>query len=128
MSWAASKTIITAALGSYREIPENKTNEDASQTHKHHSYSLKYLGTADTEQYLNHQIAFSHLVELRMNYENNLATERDTNADNFITLQKTIAALTGFKGFTDERTFEDFDNKHTIGTITFEIGLEACGS
>lgn len=124
MSWASVRSQIILFLKDYKLIPENKTIEESAQTYKHKSYTLKYTGSGSTINHLGGSIAFSNVCELRIIYKNDDNNERILNADTFINLQKAIAGLAIFKGFTEERTFEDLDNKHSIGTMNFEIGIE----
>jgi hypothetical protein len=124
MSWSNQRIAILALLTAYKEVPDNKTIEESAQTYKKNAFTLKYTGSGSSTQYVSNGIAFTNVCELKIIFENNLASERNINADTFINLQKSIAALSGFKGFNDERSFEDFDDKHTIGKMNFEIGIE----
>lgn len=124
MSWDSVKSSVKLFLKDYKEVPNNKTLEENAQTYKKNAYTLKYMGSSSTEKYANNTMAMQNLCELRIMFENNTVEERDDNADKFIKLQLSIAGLGAHVKFTDERTFEDFDDKHTIGTLNFEIGIE----
>lgn len=124
MSWDSVKSSVKLFLKDYKEVPNNKTLEENAQTYKKNAYTLRYVGSGSSTMYSNGGMAMTNVAELRIMFENNTVEERDDNADKFIKLQLSIAGLAIFKGYNDERTFEDFDDKHTIGTLNFEIGIE----
>ncbi len=127
MSVASNKALLVAkltALG-YREIPENKTVEDASLAHNNKSYSLKWTGTQDFTYLTSSKMMWSNKFELVVKYKNINVSERDENAQFFLDLIEDITEVSGFLGFGDDATFEDIDNKHTKATINLIIGAES---
>ena len=127
MSVASNKALLVAkltALG-YREIPENKTVEDASLAHNNKSYSLKWMGTQDFTYLTSSKMMWSNKFELVVKYKNINVSERDENAQFFLDLIEDITEVSGFLGFGDDATFEDIDNKHTKATINLIIGAES---
>jgi len=127
VSVASNKALLVAkltALG-YREIPENKTVEDASLAHNNKSYSLKWMGTQDFTYLTSSKMMWSNKFELVVKYKNINVSERDENAQFFLDLIEDITEVSGFLGFGDDATFEDIDNKHTKATINLIIGAES---
>lgn len=127
MSVASNKALLVAkltALG-YREIPENKTVEDASLAHNNKSYSLKWMGTQDFTYLTSSKMMWTNKFELVVKYKNMNVSERDENAQFFLDLLEDITEVSGFLGFGDDATFEDIDNKHTKATINLIIGAES---
>jgi len=127
VSWTTYKSTIKAVLtgNGLREIPENKTAEQVALSHNHLSFSLKYGGTGDNSILTNKGMLTTHLAKIEIRYKNITPEERDNNADNFYTLLTEFVSMANFLGF-DEMTFEDIDNKHSIGKITFQVGVDGC--
>lgn len=109
----------------YTEIPEGKDIEQMPDN-KHKTYSLKWTGMGDFEMYTSNAIAYAHIVKLRVSYLNMESSTRHTNADLFITLCSTIAALTAFKGIVSDATFEDISGhpEQSIGEFEFYYGVD----
>ena len=124
MSWSTSKTAIELVLSTaeYYEIPENKTLENA-QKNDHKTYELKWIGTDNIERATG-GIAYANKVRLRVSYINMQKAQRDTNVALFTTLLTALATATGFNNFVGGWTFEDKDNKNTIGEVEFYFGVD----
>jgi len=130
MSWATDRATIKAAingLSGYIIIPENKDPEEAPGTHSHKAYSIGLVGIADPTMYAGGNVTYSHTVEVLVKYLGVDDTIQATNESLFLTLQNTISALTGFKGFNSDPALEPMDNKHLLGTVDFEFGID-CNS
>jgi len=127
MSWVTNKALIVAVMTGYDEIPENKVPETMPQD-KHKAYSLKWIGTDEFVEYTANAISYVNKVRLEVSYINMQSANRAANADLFATLLTAISSATGFMGFVGGCTFEDKDNKNTIGTVEFYFGSEGlCG-
>jgi len=129
MSWATHRATIEglSAFDNYDEIPENKAPETMPQD-KHKAYSLKWLGTDETDMYASGSISYVNKIELQVSYINMASSNRDTNVASFITLITAIAGASGFNSFVGGFSFEDKDNKNSIGTAVFYFGSEGlCG-
>lgn len=131
MSWTTYKATIAAVIDSkgYRLIPENKAVDNAPESFSHKGYSLKWSGMADIdENFTGNAIAYTHIVDIEVQYINGYDSTRDINAELFQTLVKAIANMIGFKGFRGDAKFEDKkdDPKKSVGTISFLFGVESC--
>lgn len=129
MSWATHRATIEglSAFDNYDEIPENRIPETMPQD-KHKSYSLKWIGTDETDMYTNNAISYVNKIELQVSYINMASSNRDTNVAAFVTLLTAIAGAAGFHDFVGGFSFEDKDNKNSIGTAVFYFGSEGlCG-
>ena len=127
MSWTTYKSTIEAVLtgSGLREIPENKTPEQVALSHNHNAFSLKFGGIGDNSTLTNKGMLTTHSALIEVRYKNINSDARDVNADNFYTLLTEFVSMANFLGF-DEMTFEDLDNKHSIGKITFQVGVDGC--
>lgn len=127
MSWTTYKSTIKAVLtgSGLREIPENKTAEQVALSHNHNAFSLKYGGEGDNRTITNKGILTTHSALIEVRYKNINSDARGVNANNFHTLSTEFVDMSNFLGF-DEVTFEDLDNKHSIGKITFQVGVDGC--
>ena len=124
MAWSTFKAAIESVLSTadYTEIPENKTLENA-QKNDHKTYELKWIGTDNIERATG-GIAYANKVRLRVSYINMQKAQRDTNVALFTTLLTALATATGFNNFAGGWTFEDKDNKNTIGEVEFYFGVD----
>ena len=124
MAWSTFKAAIESVLSTadYTEIPENKTLENA-QKNDHKTYELKWIGTDNIERATG-GIAYANKVRLRVSYINMQKAQRDTNVALFTTLLTALATATGFNNFVGGWTFEDKDNKNTIGEVEFYFGVD----
>ena len=130
MSWAVDRAAIKSAidgLTSYIIIPENKEPEEAPGTHPHRAYSLKLKGITDPVMYTGGNVVYTHSVEVLVKYLGVDDTIMVTNESLFLTLQNTISALTSFIGFNSDPSLEVMDEKHLIGTLDFQYGID-CNS
>ena len=127
MSWTTYKSTIEDVLtgSGLREIPENKTAEQVALSHNHNTFSLKYGGPGSHLILTNRGMLMAHSALIEVRYKNINSDTRDDNADNFYTLLTEFVSMANFLGF-DEVTFEDIDNKHSIGKITFQVGVDGC--
>jgi len=125
VSWTTYKTKITTVLTSlgYREIPENKTAEETALSHNHNSYYLNYGGVGDNARLTNKGMLIAHRAVMEIKYKNINSDERANNADSFYTLISEFSKMDNFLGF-EETSFDNIDNKHSIGRITFLIGVD----
>ena len=129
MSWATHRATIEglSAFDNYDEIPENKVPDTMPQD-KHKSYSLKWIGTDETDMYASGSISYVNKIELQVSYINMASSNRDANVALFVALLTAIAGATGFNSFVGGFSFEDKDNKNTIGKVEFYFGSEGlCG-
>jgi len=130
MSWAADRATIKTAiegLTGYIIIPENKKPEDAPGTHPHRAFSIALTGVDDPVMHTGRALVYVHSVEVLVKYLGVDDTIQATNESLFLTLQNTISALTGFINFNSEPTLEPMDNKHLLGTLDFQFGVD-CNS
>jgi hypothetical protein len=126
MSWASYKSTIETVLisNNYREIPENKSVEDAALSHNNIVYRLQQIGTSEIVETTSNGIQYNHRVMLDIKFKNINSDERHVNVDSFLNVFNTIARLADYKGTISEPTFEDIDEKHTKGSWVFLFGEE----
>lgn len=126
MSWTTYKNSIVTVLSShgYREIPENKTVENASLAFNDKAYQLQYRGVGDIFSMGSDKLQYDNLVHFEVRYKNIDSAERHANADAFQTLFDAISNISGFLGFNSNPEFTDIDDKHTKGSFDFTIGAE----
>jgi hypothetical protein len=126
MSWTTYKNSIVSVLSSYgyREIPENKTVENASLAFNDKTYQLQYRGVSDIVMMGSDKLHYNNLVHFEVRYKNIDSAERHANADAFQTLFDAISGIDGFLGFNSNPEFTDIDDKHTKGSFDFTIGAE----
>ena len=124
MSWTTYKALVEAKLTAYKEIPENKSVEEAALSHNDYSYSLQWEGLGDPQYYTSDKISYFNIARLEVRYKNMNGEERKLNADAFVDLIKEVTTVSGFAGFVGDASFSNIDNKHTKGTLLFYIGAE----
>jgi hypothetical protein len=126
LSWSTYKNTIETVLTSnnYREIPENKSVEDAALSHNNIVYRLQQIGTSEIVETTSNGIQYNHRVMLDIKFKNITSDERHVNVDSFLSVFNSIARLADYKGTISEPTFEDIDDKHTKGSWVFLFGEE----
>ena len=129
MSWATNRATLKAAIVAlgYQIIPENKEIEERPATANHKWFTMLMAGMEDVEMFTSNKIIYAHPVMVRVVYRGLDDTQLATNETLFITLNKTISALTDFKNYNTEPTLEKLDNKHLIGELDFQFVID-CNS
>lgn len=126
MSWVTDKAVITTYLSGlgYIEMKNLIEIDDSPLSYNHKHYVMKPEGFP-SENLTDNSVIGTHLVRLEIQYKNVNTTERDANYDDFLTLAKGVSNLAGFLGY-EEATFLDVLEFHTIGSLKFHFGVEAC--
>jgi hypothetical protein len=125
-AWSTDRATIKTAidgLTGYIIIPQNRDPEDSPGTHNHRAYSLKLKGVEDSTMHTNSKLIYTRSVEVLVKYLGVDDTIMVTNEGLFDTLVGTIAALTSFISFNSEPTLEVMDDKHLLGTVSFQFGI-----
>lgn len=123
MSWPIEKIPLVTNLANlgYTEVPDILDIEQASESHNHKCYVLKYEGLQDTSITSNGFIG-TRLVSLEINYLNYDSITRDNNANLFESLVSSLYLISGFANLISSPTFIDYRGYQTKGTIKFYFG------
>lgn len=125
MSWVSNKSEIVAQMSGYKEIPENKTVEEAPSSYNHKAFEIR-LGQPDIEELTSSAIISSDLVRIRVLYNNKKASF-DENKDSFNDLWesiKTLNKMAGLVTYLYERVADD--QYKSVGELEFYYGYRSC--
>ena len=126
MAWSTFESTLDGAFTGYQKVPENKDMAQAPGTAYHKFYTLKWMGMGMLTGHTSDNWSYAHKARIQVSYLNDsgMSDERDVNADLFVTLVIAISKLASFAGFVSDPSFEDKDNKVSIGTLEIFYGVD----
>jgi hypothetical protein len=126
MAWSDFESTLDGAFTGYQKVPESKDMAQAPGTAYHKFYTLKWIGQGMWTGHTADNWSYAHKVRIQVSYVNDsgMSDERDVNADLFVTLVIAISKLAPFAGFLSDSSFEDKDNKVSIGALEIYFGVD----
>jgi len=134
MSWTTEKAAIKSAITgisrtpAYRLIPEILDLEQAPESYRNGGFVIKPIGSNNPSNITSSKFITTDVAQVDVSYLCNNDTERDTAFDDFLTVESTIKAISGFSGYYTIRTFERVKDHQFYfkGTLRFYIGIRSC--